>query len=117
MSRRKENKEAIKNAGIDMGILDSLSDLDTPVDKEKKTIQKGNENIEKVVKKETNKANKSEKIKKMVKRKNSEHKSKRSYMLTDKQVEMVYLLRAKYWDKDLSDIVGEAIEEYYKRNK
>lgn len=39
---------------------------------------------------------------------------KRSYMLTDEQIEMVILLKAKLMDKDYSDIVGTAIEKYYR---
>lgn len=42
-----------------------------------------------------------------------EVKSKRSFMLTDQQIEMLYMLKAKSPKKDLSELVGEAIEKLY----
>ncbi|WP_129596254.1 hypothetical protein [Anaerophilus nitritogenes] len=45
-----------------------------------------------------------------------EEKSKRSFMLTESQIEKIYLLKAKYKEKDLSTFVGEAIEEYYEKH-
>jgi len=42
-------------------------------------------------------------------------KSKRSYMLTEKQIEILMTMRAKHFRKnDLSEIVGMAIEFLYK---
>jgi transcriptional regulator with XRE-family HTH domain len=41
---------------------------------------------------------------------------KRSYYLTKKQVKMILKLNAEYVDKDMSQLVGEAIEEYYEFN-
>lgn len=40
-------------------------------------------------------------------------KSKRSFMLTDNQVKMLYELKLKLIHEDLSTIVGKAIENYY----
>jgi H2-forming N5,N10-methylenetetrahydromethanopterin dehydrogenase-like enzyme len=42
-------------------------------------------------------------------------KTKRSYYLTNQQMKKVLLLNAEYLEKDMSEIVGEAIEEYYER--
>lgn len=41
-------------------------------------------------------------------------KKKRSYMLTKEQIDKVQLMKIRL-DKDYSDIVGEAIDDYYKR--
>ncbi len=43
-------------------------------------------------------------------------KKKRSFMLTEKQISLLYELKYNIVDKDLSTIVGEAIEMYYKEN-
>ena len=40
-------------------------------------------------------------------------KSKRSFMLTDKQIRMLYELKLELIHEDLSTIVGKAIESYY----
>lgn len=50
---------------------------------------------------------------KRVKEQESNTKTKRSFMLTDKQIEMLYILKSKNKDKDLSELVGEAIEKLY----
>ena len=42
-----------------------------------------------------------------------EEKIKRSFTLTESQVEKIYLLKAKNNSMTLSEIVGNAIEEYY----
>jgi len=39
--------------------------------------------------------------------------TKRSYYLTDEQIKRVLLLNAEFRDKSMSDIVGDAIDEYY----
>jgi hypothetical protein len=44
-------------------------------------------------------------------------KTKRSFMLTDKQIEMIYILKSKSPKKDLSEIVGEAIEKAYEETE
>jgi hypothetical protein len=41
-------------------------------------------------------------------------KIKRSFMLTNDQVELLYILKSKNPSKDLSEIVGEAIEKAFK---
>lgn len=41
----------------------------------------------------------------------SDKKIKRTYMLTKEQLKALHLLKVEYPDKDLSEIVGEAIEE------
>ena len=45
-----------------------------------------------------------------------DEKKKRSFMLTESQVEKLYMLKAKNSDRTLSAMVGEVIEEYYKRH-
>lgn len=45
--------------------------------------------------------------------KNNTAKTKRSFMLTDRQIEMLYILKSKNKNKDLSELVGEAIEKLY----
>lgn len=42
-------------------------------------------------------------------------KTKRSYYLTDKQIKRVLLMNAEFMNKDMSEIVGEAINEYYEK--
>lgn len=72
------------------------------------------------VKEEKKEESKEEKNKRVKEEKNKEVKAprkKRSFTLTPGQVEKIYLLKAKNNDMTLSEIVGEAIEEYYeKRN-
>ena len=41
--------------------------------------------------------------------------AKRSYYLTDKQIKRVLLMNAEFRDKSMSEIVGEAINEYYEK--
>lgn len=41
-------------------------------------------------------------------------KSKRSFMLTKEEIEKIYILKAKFQDKTLSELVGEAINLLYK---
>ncbi len=43
-----------------------------------------------------------------------EEKKKRSFMLPVGDIEKIYLLKGKNPDKTLSEIVSEAIKEYYK---
>lgn len=99
---RKE-KDRLNKLGL--GVLDGLQALDK---------LKGQIAIEDSESKEV-KEEKSKRVNKQESKGVNEQKSKRSFMLTDKQIEMVYLLKSKYKDKDLSAIVGEAIEEYYKK--
>lgn len=40
-------------------------------------------------------------------------KSKRSFMLTKEEIEKIYILKAKFQDKTLSELVGEAINLLY----
>jgi len=42
-------------------------------------------------------------------------KSKRSFMLTKDEIEKIYVLKAKFQDKTLSKIVGEAIDLLYNK--
>ncbi|MGC9080002.1 MAG: hypothetical protein ACP5G1_04660 [Nanopusillaceae archaeon] len=72
---------------ISKGILDSLQDAEDITLKEYKS-------------KKVNKA-----------------KSKRSFMLTDEQIRMLYELKLKFLHEDLSTILGKAIENYYNSNK
>lgn len=44
-------------------------------------------------------------------------KKKRSFMLTEKQIKRLYELKYDLVEKDLSTIVGEAIEMYYEAKK
>lgn len=48
---------------------------------------------------------------------NEDNKKKRSFMLTEKQIRLLYELKYSIVDKDLSTIVGEAIEMYYNNKK
>ena len=76
------------------GILDGLEDAENGNEKEEKS---------KRVKEEKSKSSKVEK-------------KKRSFMLTSGQIEKIYLLKAKNNDMTLSEIVGQAIEEFYESN-
>ncbi len=62
---------------------------------------------------------KDEKSKSVNKGKNDsskEDRKKRSFILSETQVEKLYMLKAKNKDKTLSAMVGEAIEEYYEQH-
>lgn len=67
---------------------------------------------------EENKGVKEEKSKgindKKSKRVNKE-KNKRSFMLTKDEIEKIYLMKSKFQDKTLSEIVGEAVNLLYKK--
>ena len=81
------------------GIMDGLEDEENLNSKEEKSER---------IKDEKNKSSKE------YKNKNSEEeKIKRSFTLTETQVEKIYLLKAKNSSMTLSEIVGTAIEKYY----
>jgi len=80
----------IKNKA--QGIMDGLEEMENEAD--------------------TNKENKSGKEKKS-KRANKD-KSKRSFMLTEDEIKKIYIMKAKFQDKTLSEIVGEAVNLLYK---
>ena len=44
-------------------------------------------------------------------------KKKRSFMLENSQIEKLYLLKARNNDMTLSEIVGNAIDDYYEEHK
>lgn len=46
----------------------------------------------------------------------NEKKEKRSFMLTNEQIEMIYKLKIKFKGKAYGVIVGEAIEDFYKKH-
>ena len=79
-----DNKVKDKAEGI-KGIMDGLKDND-----------------------EQNKNSKEEKSKRV-----KEEKKKRSFMLTNSQIKKIYLLKATNNNMTLSEIVGQAIEEFY----
>ncbi|PTX14809.1 hypothetical protein SAMN04488598_1559 [Halanaerobium congolense] len=65
---------------------------------------------------EGNKSSKEEKSKRIKEDKNKsskEGKKKRSFMLKNSQIEKIYLLKAKNSDMTMSEIVGQAIDEFY----
>jgi len=65
---------------------------------------------------EGNKSSKEEKSKGIKEDKNKsskEGKKKRSFMLKNSQIEKIYLLKAKNSDMTMSEIVGQAIDEFY----
>ncbi|MFW5891653.1 MAG: hypothetical protein ACOCUI_05490 [bacterium] len=64
-------------------------------------IINGLENMEKSKKEENNK-------------RVDKEKSKRSFMLTKEEIEKIYILKAKFQDKTLSELVGKAINLLYK---
>jgi hypothetical protein len=89
----------VKRSSIEttrLGILDGLNDLESNEFEPEET--------------------KSKYIKEYKSKSSLDKKSKRSFMLTEKQIEMVYLLKAKNPNKDLSTMVGEAIEKYFELN-
>lgn len=47
----------------------------------------------------------------------SNKKTKRSFMLTDSQIECLYLLKSKNPSVDLSELVGQAIMDLYEKSK
>lgn len=113
MGKRKSVEELGK------GILSNLEDeeemdgLDEILEEEMKDpkqieARKRAEEIEsKRIKEEESKGVKEEKSKK----------KKRSFMLTDYQIQLLYVLKGEQIDKDLSTIVGEAIELYFDRTR
>jgi len=92
---KKRNTESLKETETGLGILAGLNTLENPADTGNKKEQES-----KGVKGEKNKSVK-------------EQKSKRSFMFTASQIEKIYLLKAKHPDKDLSVIVGDAIDLYF----
>lgn len=94
---KKKNIESLKETETGLGILAGLSTLENPADTENKEEQK--------------KKRVEEEKKKNIK----EQKSKRSFILTASQIEKIYLLKAKNPDKDLSVIVGDAIDLYFNK--
>ena len=92
---KKRNTGSLKETETGLGILEGLNTLDNPADTENKEEQK-NKRVEEEKKKDI-----------------KEQKSKRSFMLTASQIEKIYLLKAKNPDKDLSVIVGNAIDLYF----
>lgn len=57
--------------------------------------------------------NNDEEVKEDKNKKSKEEKKKRSFTLTSSQVEKIYLLKAKNSDMTMSEIVGQAIDEFY----
>jgi len=57
--------------------------------------------------------NNDEEVKEDKNKKFKEEKKKRSFALTSSQVEKIYLLKAKNSDMTMSEIVGQAIDEFY----
>jgi len=55
-----------------------------------------------------------EKVKEGKNKKSKEEKKKRSFTLTSSQVKKIYLLKAENEGMTLSEIVGKAIDEFYK---
>jgi hypothetical protein len=90
-----DDKVKNKAEGI-KGIMDGLEDSEKEVEKSKGS----KEDKSKRVKEDKNKSSK-------------EEKKKRSFMLTNSQIEKIYLLKAKNSNMTLSEIVGQAIEEFY----
>jgi hypothetical protein len=60
---------------------------------------------------------KSKRVKEEKSKSSEVEKMKRSFMLTSKQVEKIYLLKAKNSEMTLSEIVGRAIDSYYEDAK
>ena len=60
------------------------------------------------------KEEKSKRVKEEKSKSSKEEKKKRSFMLTNSQIEKIYLLKAKNSNMTLSEIVGQAVEEFYK---
>jgi len=85
-----------KNESVESEILDGLKILDSGGYKRNdKVLKKDVENLIKIHPTEAGK-------------------KKRSYMLTKEQIDKVQLMKIRL-DKDYSDIVGEAIDDYYKK--
>lgn len=94
----------VKRSSIEttrLGILDGLNDLESN-DLESNEFE--------------SEETKSKYIKEYKSKSSLDKKSKRSFMLTERQIEMIYLLKAKNPNKDLSTMVGEAIEKYFELN-
>jgi|Wag4MinimDraft_13_1082653.scaffolds.fasta_scaffold06223_2 hypothetical protein len=89
-----DNKVKNKAEGI-KGIIDGLEDTENESEKEEKS---------KRAKEQKNKSSK-------------EEKKKRSFMLENSQIEKLYLLKARNNDMTLSEIVGNAIDDYYEEHK
>lgn len=77
-----------------------------------KGIMDGLENNDKESK--GSKEEKSKRVKKEKSKSSKEEKKKRSFMLTNSQIKKIYLLKAKNSNMTLSEIVGQAVEEFYK---
>ena len=91
MIKKKDERESIEKTKL--GILDGLNELENSTEDSNHTTKEYKSKF------------------------SLEKKLKRSFMLTEKQIEMVYLLKAQNPSKDLSTLVGEAIEKYFEANK
>ena len=56
-------------------------------------------------------------VKEQKNKSSKEEKKKRSFMLENSQIEKLYLLKARNNDMTLSEIVGNAIDDYYEEHK
>jgi hypothetical protein len=66
---------------------------------------------------ESKKEEKSKGIKEQKNKSSKVEKKKRSFMLENSQIEKLYLLKARNNDMTLSEIVGNAIDDYYEEHK
>jgi hypothetical protein len=66
---------------------------------------------------ESEKEEKSKRVKEQKSKSSKEEKKKRSFMLENSQIEKLYLLKARNNDMTLSEIVGNAIDDYYEEHK
>ena len=66
---------------------------------------------------ESEKEEKSKRVKEQNNKSSKVEKKKRSFMLENRQIEKLYLLKARNNDMTLSEIVGNAIDDYYEEHK
>ena len=66
---------------------------------------------------ENEKEEKSKRVKEQKNKSSKVEKKKRSFMLENRQIEKLYLLKARNNDMTLSEIVGNAIDDYYEEHK
>ncbi|WP_297430063.1 hypothetical protein [Clostridium sp.] len=113
---------------VGKGILDSLKDTAKDInnkDIQEQNISNSNKEINNMIEDESNKniinenintVNNNSKIVKKNKEKIKE-KNKRSFMLNDTAIQQLKMLNLALDDKDLGDIVIDAIDMYYRKNE
>lgn len=116
MANKKDDTKGLANIG--KGILSSLEDIkgikENSNGVKEETNKPVNNEVSKTIKEETSKQIKDETLNTVKEEKKK--KEKKNFMLTETAVNQLFELKFKYRKKDYSQIVEEAIAEYYEKH-